>query len=72
MNTAFWLFGQFEEVLLTVDQVSKVVGIKPGSIRTMAAQGKFPRARVHGKWHIEDLARHIDSAKDVPRGQEAA
>jgi hypothetical protein len=72
VKTAFWLFGQFEQALLDITQVSQVLGLKPQTIRNRMAAGTFPRYTCERKWSIEAIAAFIESNGSVPDHQKAA
>lgn len=72
MKTEFWLFGQFEEALLDIHQVSKALGLKPQTIRNRMAMGTFPRYTCERKWSIQTIAAFIDDPANVSGDKKAA
>lgn len=72
MKTEFWIFSQFESATLTIDQIAKLIAKAPQTIRNRVSAGTFPRPTADGVWLIEDVARYIDSTRNVPSDKKAA
>lgn len=59
----FLLMAQFEKVILTLDDVSDLIGLAPRSILNLISQGNFPTRLPGGGFAIQDVAKWIDERR---------